>query len=233
MSNFSKIRTTINQILGKVSNLKKQISIGSTWYGNSYGGFFVADGYLNKNSIIYSFGIGEDISFDESLIQEFDCKIYGFDPTPKSIKWIENRKTSPNFIFSPYGINSVSGMVDFLLPKNENYVSGSIEHQINVNENKKISVPMKSLEDIVKDLKHNKIDVLKIDIEGSEYNIIQSIVEAPVEITQILIEIHERFFTDGVSKTKKMIAMLNKHGYKLFAVSSGMEELSFIKSNKE
>lgn len=89
---------------------------------------------------------------------------------------------------------------------------------------------MKSLSDIVKELGHERIDIVKIDIEGSEYSVIDSILSAPVEIDQILIEIHERFFQDGKEKTSKLLNTLNKHGYKLFGISDGMEELSFIKN---
>lgn len=53
---------------------------------------------------------------------------------------------------------------------------------------------MKRLTDIVQELGHSHIDILKIDIEGSEYKILDSILSAPVQIDQILIEIHERFF---------------------------------------
>lgn len=88
---------------------------------------------------------------------------------------------------------------------------------------------MKCLTDVVKELGHKKIDILKIDIEGSEYKVLDSILSAPVEIDQILIEIHERFFSDGKEKTKTLINTLNSYGYKLFGVSRGMEELSFIK----
>jgi len=214
---------------GKIFNVKKQINIPHQWYGNEYGGFYISNEKLNKNSIIYSFGVGEDISFDEAIINEFNCKVFAFDPTPKSIKWVENRKNPIEFNFHPYGIDEQSGVVEFLLPKNNDYVSGSVINQINVDKEKKIKVNMKCLADIVKDMNHKHIDILKIDIEGSEYKILDSILLAPVKIDQILIEIHERFFPDGKEKTKALLNTMNNHGYKVFGVSNGMEELSFIK----
>jgi len=214
---------------GKIFNVKKQVNIPHQWYGNEYGGFYISNEKLNKNSIIYSFGVGEDISFDEAIINEFNCKVFAFDPTPKSIKWVENRKNPIEFNFHPYGIDEQSGVVEFLLPKNNDYVSGSVINQINVDKEKKIKVNMKCLADIVKDMNHKHIDILKIDIEGSEYKILDSILLAPVKIDQILIEIHERFFPDGKEKTKTLLNTMNNHGYKVFGVSKGMEELSFIK----
>lgn len=225
----TKIKIKIKVLMGKISNIKKNINIAHDWFGNDYGGFFVSPKNINENSIIYSFGIGEDVSFDEALINKFNCKVFAFDPTPKSIKWVKNRTNSNNFFFHPFGIDDKTGVVEFMLPKNDDYVSGSVINQLNVDKNKTVKAPMKCLSDIVKDLEHKYIDVLKIDIEGSEYKIIESILSAQVEIGQILIEIHERFFTDGKEKTKKLLETLDQHGYKLFGVSDSLEELSFIK----
>ncbi len=55
--------------------------------GNSYGGFEVAAGKLDKEGVIvYSFGIGEDLSFSDDIIKRFDARVYAYDPTPKSIR---------------------------------------------------------------------------------------------------------------------------------------------------
>ncbi len=229
MSILGKVKTNLNIVLGRISNLKLGVKIAHQWYGNNYGGFYVHKEKLGKHSIIYSFGVGEDISFDEELIKEFRCKVFAFDPTPKSITWVNNRENPKEFNFFPYGIDDRTGVVEFLLPKNDNYVSGSVINQKNVDEGKKVSASMKCLTDIVQELGHRKVDVLKMDIEGSEYKVLDSILAAPVEIDQILIEIHERFFPDGKERTKKMVETLKSNGYELFGISEGREEISFIK----
>lgn len=232
--NISRILRTLKinfkVLKGEITKIKEDIKISKKWFGNEYGGFYVALDKLNTNSIIYSFGIGEDNSFDDGLIQKYNCKVYAFDPTPRSITWVRNNVKNPNFIFSTYGIDNKTGMVKFLLPKNDNHISGSVISQINVDENKVIEVFMKSFNDIIKEFGHQKIDVLKIDIEGSEYKVIESIVNCPIEIDQILVEIHERFFDDGKQKTKNLLNFMSSKGYKIFGVSDIMEEISFIKN---
>jgi len=55
--------------------------------GTNYGGWYIPKKVkLNKNSIIYSAGVGEDISFDVKLISKYDCNIYLIDPTQKALK---------------------------------------------------------------------------------------------------------------------------------------------------
>jgi FkbM family methyltransferase len=198
-------------------------------YGNSYGGFYVHPALLNENFIIYSFGIGEDISFDKAVNEKHNCHIYAFDPTPKSINWIKSQALFDKFHFYEFGINKVSGFVDFYLPQNPEYVSGSIVTSNRLDLNTKISVEMKSLQNILLMLNHTHIDVLKMDIEGTEYDIIDDILNVNIPINQILIEFHDRFFKNGKQKTKQAVEKLKEHGYEIFALSSSFEEISFIK----
>jgi FkbM family methyltransferase len=226
----SKIKRLLRVLSGQVNHIKKTANLHKKWYGNQYGGFYVYPKFLNQNSIIYSFGIGEDISFDISVIENHNCHVFGFDPTPKSIKWVKQHQSLPSkFIFFEYGIADKSGMIDFYLPKNIEHVSGSFIKQDNVDDKQKVLVEMKSWEDIVNTLGHSQIDVLKMDIEGAEYNILDSFLESSVPIIQILIEFHDRLFDDGKIKSINAIKKLKNHGYEIFGISDSFEEVSFIK----
>ena len=92
---------------GSYRHLKKGIRCDYKWYGNEYGGFYVCPVFINENSIVYSFGIGEDISFDKALIDIHGCHVFGFDPTPKSIDWIKSQKLPENFNFYEYGLGDM------------------------------------------------------------------------------------------------------------------------------
>ncbi|WP_027378826.1 FkbM family methyltransferase [Chryseobacterium daeguense] len=212
-------------------HLKKDIDLKKEWLGNDYGGFFIAPEFLNQNSIVYSFGIGEDISFDLGVINKFKSFVFGFDPTPKSINWIASQNIPSKFSFFDYGIGSKTMKDIFYLPKNPDYVSGSTIQQSNVNLDSKIEVQLKNLSDISAELGHKKIDVLKIDIEGSEYDVIENILNSDIEIGQILVEIHERFFNDGKQKTINMLGNLREHGFLVFGISETFEEISLINKN--
>lgn len=215
---------------GKISSIKIEHKCPHVWYGNSYGGFFVNPDLLHPDAIVYSFGIGQDTSFDDAIIQKHNCYVHGYDPTPKSIEWIAQRSDlSPKFHFHPFGLDKETRITHFNLPKNKEHVSGSIINHQNVDENNMVEVQMKSLIDIVSENNHSYIDVLKMDIEGSEYCVIESILNSSIEIRQILLEIHERFFDNGIEKTKELLNSLHQHGYKVFGISDTLEEISFIK----
>lgn len=225
------MRTYIKHVLKKICRpyLILQVNCNKLWLGNKYGGFYVCPDLLNDTSIVYSFGIGEDISFDNMIIERFGCSVHAFDPTPKSITWIKEQKLPEAFIFNPYGLGTINGFTRFYLPQNPEHVSGSLIVNSNVSIANSIEVPMKTFVDIVREYGHTSIDVLKMDIEGAEYSLLESILNSNIKIDQILIEFHDRLFHDGKKKTKDAIRILNIHGYHIFAISDSLEEISFVK----
>lgn len=223
------IKTNLLKLFGGMGYLTAGVTCRHEWYGGKYSGFFLHPDLLNERSVVYSFGIGEDISFDEAVIDRFGCRIYGFDPTPKTIRWLKNKPLPPGFHFEPVGIAAASGTMDFYLPKNPEFVSGSTHIHHELNENEKISVPVRTLPDIMSRLGHTHVDVLKMDIEGSEYEVIDSLLAAEVSFDQLLLEFHSRFFENGNAKTRATVAQLREHGYEVFAVSGSLQEVSFIR----
>lgn len=207
---------------------KPKVNCTRIWYGNTYGGFYVHPNVLSQTSVVYSFGIDEDVSFDLEMIRQHQCQVIGFDPTPKSIKWVDQQQLPPHFLFKAYGIGVISGEQKFHLPKNPDYVSGSALSHNNVSVDDVITVEMKCIEDIMAELGHHYIDVLKMDIEGSEYDVIASILNSNIKVGQLLVEFHHRFFNDGFQRNKRAIKLLRSKGYVLFAISESGEELSFI-----
>ena len=209
-----------------------QIKIPTKFIGSKkYGGWSIFPRDLTPGSIIYSFGVGENIDFELGIMDKYNCPIYAFDPTPKSIDWIQKQRLPNNFNFYKFGIGNYNGKITFYPPKNSAHVSHSIIPKTK-NQTNYISVPVRTLKTIMKKLNHDKIDILKMDIEGSEYNVIKNILKSNLHITQILIEFHHRFPGISADKTRNAIRLLNKKGYKIFAISPSREEYSFIKINK-
>ena len=232
-----KIKRILKGILiklkGNKKHLKKGIKLNFKWYGHRHGslGFNVCPTMLNKDSIVYSFGIGEDVSFDESIIERHGCKVFGFDPTPRSVEWVNKRDTPDEFHFLDYGIGEKTEMVDFFLPKNQDHISGSIAAHNHLKSEDYIKVQMKSLKDISSELKHPKINLLKLDIEGGEYAVLPSILNSGVIIDQFLIEFHEHFFDNGKDKTVLSLESLREKGYEIFAISDSYNEISFVRKS--
>lgn len=224
------MKASVKRLLNNLrhSHIKKDIKCNSKWFGNKYGGFYVIPTLLSKNAIVYSFGVGKDISFDRMLISSFKCQIFAFDPTPDSIAWCKQQNLPDQFNFFEHGLSTKSENDTFFLPKNKNHVSGSLVEHNQLSSENKICVKMKSFEDILTNFKHEKVDLIKMDIEGSEYDVAESILNSGINITQIVLEIHERFFQNGREKTIGLLEIFRKNGFLLHSISSTYEDLSFV-----
>jgi FkbM family methyltransferase len=242
---YNKIKKVIDNHKNKIKIIFKYLhkfKCHHKWYGNDYGGFYICldmlpspEKYIsrthNRDIVIYSCGVGEDISFDIDMMRDFDCKIFAFDPTPKSIEWIKQQNLSDKFIFFPYGINDKTEIQNLHLSNTSLDISASIYVHSYTADTESIPVQMKSLKDIAAENNHTYIDILKMDIEGSEFAVLNNLPD-DIVFGQIVVEFHERFLDNGDKILKNTINNLKKHGYHCFAISKHGDEYSFINKNE-
>jgi len=182
--------------------------------GTPYGGWIIPKNRLNTTSVCYLVGAGEDISFDLAVAAAYGCPVHIFDPTPRSISHVESLKenliaglqtacpTCPGGFYPvyppdlasrlhlhPVGIWNEDATLRFFAPQNETHVSHSL---VNLQQTEhSIEVPARRLAGIMQELGHTRIDLLKIDIEGAEYQVIESIIQDKIDIGIICIEFDE------------------------------------------
>lgn len=197
------------------------------YLGSDYGGWAFSPENINDQSVVYSFGIGEDISWDEALIKQNNVTVHGFDPTPRAIEFAKN-KNIDKFVIHQIGIASSNGFMDFFSPKNPNHVSHSLVAKNN-NSDEAIKVKVETIDAIMDELGHKNIDILKMDIEGSEYEVIADMLNKNIYPDQLLIEFHHRFKPFNIDDTIEIINKLIDHSYKISYISKNNQEFSFIK----
>jgi len=205
---------------------RQQIRCKCDWIGSKYGGFYVVKNLLTKDSIVYSFGVGEDISFDLALIEQYGLNIYAFDPTPLAIEFVKKKNLPAQFHFESIGISNKDETAKFYLSTDERDISGSI---IDKNDNAEfIQVEMEKVSTIMEKQNHTQVDLLKMDIEGSEYTVLENMLEEKIFPKQILVEFHHRFHQIGLNQTKNIIPKLNNAGYKIVKISDMGLEYTFL-----
>jgi FkbM family methyltransferase len=221
-------RRRVNQLLGRDLNVRVQQRHDVLRLGSEYGGWVVRPELIRPDSIIYCFGVGEDISFDLAVIQRFDVTVHAFDPTPKSMRWIQSQELPKQFVFHNVGLAEYDGAARFVLPRADYasyHISGKNERGADVAE-----CPVQRLSTIMRELGHDRIDLLKMDIEGAEYAAIDDILASKALIAQWLIEFHHVVGDrPSLAKTRRAIEILNKAGYQIFSRSATGMEFSFFR----
>jgi len=182
--------------------------------GTDYGGWYVPNNMnLDANSVIYSGGVGEDMSFDIKIQAKYGCHILLIDPTKKSIRHFDEVKESyrtnhfyfsgniqkdylmqiqnesPNldmFEYLEIGLWDKKDTLRFYKQTNENYVSQSLIP--NMFGTSYHEVPVSSIKDIMVEKGHSKIDLLKLDIEGAEINVLKQMLDDCIFPKYILVE---------------------------------------------
>ena len=184
---------------------------------------------ITSNSIIYSIGVGQDISFDLCMITRCGSTVHAFDPTPRVKDWLDTQSLPAQFKFHPVGIADFDGNARFYLPPKSEYISHSIVHAKQYSP-ETISVPVIRLATAMRELGHKRIDVLKMDVEGAEYSILPDIVHADIRVGQLLIEFHHRLSSIGRAKTREAIDLLNQRGMRTSYICSRGEVFTFTDS---
>jgi FkbM family methyltransferase len=161
---------------------------------------------LNSDAVIYSGGVGEDITFEEELIRRFGVKIHIFDPSPVAVRTIA-LVNDDRLLFKPVGL-AASTAASFS-------IGGGTDSSTWLKAGGSESLPCTSIAREMELNGHDSIDLLKIDIEGFEYEVLESCLAKGIPIKQICVEFHDFFPEIPKAKTRQMIRALKSHGFDL------------------
>jgi FkbM family methyltransferase len=226
---LTRSRRIAKQIVGKDLWTSPEIKIPCIRLGSDYGGWTVATAAgLGPGSNVYSVGVGEDISFDLALINAFGCSIAAFDPTPRSIAWASAQKVPDELHFYPWGLGGSDGTMSFSPPRDPRHASYSAVS----NSGSSIQCEVYRLSTIMTKLRHVQLDLVKMDIEGAEYDVIEDMQGTKVRPRQLLVEFHHGLYGIGIQKTKSAISQLKSLGYKCFSISPTGREYSFVSQSQ-
>ena len=193
--------------------------------GNDLANWTIPSKLINSDSTCYLVGAGEDISFDLALAKKFNCKVVIIDPTPKAIEHFNeldrfgkiSKDIRSNIIYVPYGLWKDDTKLKFFAPRNENHVSHSVVNLQNTKDFFEATV--KKLTTLMRENFDEHLDLLKIDVEGAEYEIINSMI-AEEKFPKILCIEYDEIFSpmdeNATIRIKKSIQSLISVGYSIY-----------------
>lgn len=239
---FSQILNSLKTSCPKNTNLVRLGNAGD-------GGWFICENkeFYKKDCIIFSFGIGDNDSFDHASALKYPkCSIFMFDPTPmvvsrynKSNVW--RSKKRKNLVFYPWGISS-----NKTISKLNNVYTNNKETK---------NLIMKDMKTIKNDLHISKrINLIKIDVEGFEWKEIQEnstesmknklkktesemlqILPDVFDSNQVAIEIHGGSYNSWMKTIEKFklngFELAHVNGARFHSKTIPMAELLFFRTN--
>jgi len=207
---------------------KPEVRLRYTFLGTDYGGWPLLDQETVDKPLIYAFGVGEDISFDLGAIDQFGARVMAFDPTPRCGAWIAQQSLPAEFRFYPIGLADHDGEAQFFAPEKAVNVSFSSQPAKLSDPQLAVNAPVRRLATLVSELGGNAPDVLKMDIEGFEYGVLQDLAAGALRPGQLLIEFHHGMYGIENERTRDAVEGLRRIGYRLFYVSDSGHEYGFV-----
>jgi len=222
------VRQWIQRAVGKEPSCRIEVCCEKELHGDGSGAWCFCPTGLGPEFIVYNFGVGREISFERSIISTFGMQVFAFDPTPLASDWIASQQLPPEFHFLKIGIASYDGEATFRVHGDDKNACWSMSGASRGRSRSHVG-QVRMLATIARMLGHERIDVLKMDIEGAEYDVIQNWLDSGIHVSQLLIEFHHRFQGVGIAKTEAAIARLNEAGFRLFHVSRFGPEYGFVR----
>ena len=182
--------------------------------GSKHDGGYVIPASFPEASVLISFGLGDDWAFEKQLLKDGSIKSFIFFDHTVSLRSLFRRLTSrmrlKNFALTAflYRLKVLTlYFIDFKLKKFSHLHKeiGSIDD----------GQTRASLYEISKGISDDAF-VLKIDIEGNEYKLINQIISLSHRIPLLIIEFHDtearrELFDDALSKLSKYYVICHTH----------------------
>jgi FkbM family methyltransferase len=157
--------------------------------------------------VAYCAGVGKGMSLELALAKMTSRPVLVFDPSPTGIDTVSKSDTQ-NLKFFPVGLAAKSGVVQFSVPLDPDEGSYSVvQDGVDV-----VSFQCHDLATIMEQNGDSYIDLLKMDIEGFEFDIVNQVLDQNIPVRQLCVEFH-RWLRPGA--TLKTIARLYRAGYRI------------------
>lgn len=165
---------------------------------------------LNENSIVFDCG-GYYGDFTSEIAEKFDSECYCFEPVSEFYKIIvEKFATNPKIHVYNFGISKTTYRTSIALSED-----GSSIYAKSVKEEDIQECAMKSIVEFIEENKIGNIDLMKINIEGGEYELLEALLETGLikKIKHLQVQFHE--ISGSSKKRMKNIWKLLKETHRI------------------
>jgi FkbM family methyltransferase len=182
------------------------VELGSDW-----GGWVVPDDVIDDSWTCYCVGAGSDVSFDLALVERYGARVRCLDPFHVFLEQAERQAGGdPRVTFHEVALATHDGPLQMYGA--EDPASGSLSATNLYRTERVVTKPGRSLPSLMAELMDERADLLKLDIEGSEYDILPTLDLPSLGVRVLCVELHP---ARRVREARQQLDAVRAQGYRL------------------
>ena len=192
--------------------------------------------YITKNMVCLD--IGANIGYYSTLYSKIvgdGGKVITVEPSPLNFKYLKKnleRQNQKNYLLFNCACGNTEGRVNFQLDLRTNKCK-VVENETKIDTASNIiEVPVRKIDNIIKDSGINKLDFMKIDVEGYEWNTLQG-GYLTIQKFKPTIQIELHFTRIGSQITHQILEFLKNEKYQVIYHDINGDESSWFKQTKK
>jgi FkbM family methyltransferase len=184
--------------------------------GSSYGSWILPVGLIESSWTCYMVGAGGDVTVDLALAGGYGVTVRAFDPVAEYVEAARaDGKGEPRFSVHQAAIAVRDGPIRMQVTHHPGSQSVSAAQLYDTHSF--IELPGRTLPSLMAEFGDEQIDLLKIDVEGSEYELMPTLDLPGLGVKVFAIQLHHN---RSVAEARGLIAKVRDDGYDAVACLS-------------
>lgn len=153
---------------------------------------------LDADSIVFDVG-GYKGEYASAILNKYNCSIFVFEPVPEFYEIIRKKFSHNNKVqVFNFGLAASTSHQNISLLNNASSIYAKGDNMLNIE--------LKSITDFLKENKIDKVDLVKINIEGAEYELLESLVRNKLITTfkNIQVQFHDFVIPDAKKRMERI-----------------------------
>jgi FkbM family methyltransferase len=178
--------------------------------GTSYGGWTVPSDMPRDGWTCYSIGVGGDISFDLEIIRRYGMRVRCVEPV---LEYVESARATAADCRSLLVLHAAVATHDGPLRMQQTHIPGSASlSSVQLYDTDDwVEVPGRTLESLMAEMGDSRVELLKVDMEGAEYEWFDHVDLVALGVQVLCVEFHHNA---SVRTARKLIARLRADGFR-------------------
>lgn len=195
-----------------------------THVGSSYGGWMLPRAVVQPGWTCYCVGAGGDISFDLELIRSYGAFVRCIEPDETYLAEAIAQAEGEGRHFQAHRAALANADGPIRMQRTHHPGSHSLSPAKLYDTQDFLEVPGRTLQSLMSEIGDSTVDLLKIDIEGGEYEVVPGLDLRALGVKVLSIQLHHN---RGLAAGRRLIAQLQARNYELVALLS-IVKLTFV-----